>query len=582
MIQPRVVTSNDCDSDGEEPPPAAFVDPTTIDEAVAPPPRSNEPLKLPFYKPKERPKLREEFESSITYEDWVDEDDDAGQRTRAGASGATMKCLDRDSDFPVGRLYFWHAFCRACSRTYHPHVPGKWECVVCKEKVWQQADNPESKQCAVCHRDVAKLGGFRNPLRLNAHVCKRCGRVVCDHCYTPTPIGGLEDWGYTEPQKVCTKCVSDCASLKNPPAEEDPGTLYDETVGGDADMDQCLPFWHPRCRRCNITFSQPPKRWACTSCGVAVWQPIEVPDSKNCWLCEAPAPKERCHHCGRLMCVPCGQFARPVPERGFTTGAALSVCRVCYGGRLTAQKELPDKMDVSRGSSGPTIIPAIETYSGKCPDCGQAPGGPPEKWTSKCHNKRCWQTVPAEGGACRVCSTTITSATAENCHRCGWAVCPVCAQYKEPVVERGYPKTSAVPVCRLCYDFRAPYRASPGDGDNWPPSCAKCGKSYARPPDRWRCANQCGLVWQALDHVASRSCANCGKKVAQGHVNCRKCGRIVCAACGEGRAEVPERGFARGVDYPVCKKCLPPPPPAAAAAAAPPAAAAGAKRPPAK
>ena len=56
----------------------------------------------------------------------------------------------------------------------------------------------------------------------------------------------------------------------------------------------------------------------------------------------------------------------------------------------------------------------------------------------------------------------------------------------------------------------------------------------------------------------SKACWSCGKSVSSAIVNCRKCGRIVCRDCGQGRAEVVERGFTRGVEYPVCNTCKPP------------------------
>jgi hypothetical protein len=539
---------NDCDSEGDEPPPCAFVDPLTVDDSAAPPPRNNEVVVLPFFRARERRRHRESYESKVGFEDWMD---DGG--TGAGGGGRQkitgVQKLEDDSDFPVGSLYFWKGFCPVCSKTYHPHIPGMWTCLQCKAKVHQQPDDPESKRCAECRRDVARIvqvrnRKLRNPMLLNSHVCKRCGRVVCDHCYSPSAVA-LEEFGYVAPQLVCTRCVSDIALRASRPEAVDLGTLYvEEVVGDHADVAQCNPFWVPKCTRCNITYAAPPDRWMCPSCLQPVWQPADVPESQLCWLCPNQLPKVRCHQCGQRVCDSCGAYGQPLPAMGWLDGHCLTVCRACYRGTSLWAKESQPK--------------AMEAWRPSCGKChGGGAGG---EWNSSCHKVKAWQpSEHASSKECAVCASAIQKATSDNCRRCGRLVCLPCAQYREPVPDRGFSKEKGEPVCRGCFNVNAALTSDTSDHAKWPARCGKCRSSWPTPPDRWRCPNQCGTVWQMPEHIASKACWTCGKKLAAGAVNCRKCGRIVCPPCGEGKAEVPELGFTRGVKYPVCGKCLKPP-----------------------
>ena len=478
--------------------------------------------------------------------------------------------LEDDSDFPVGRPYFWHAYCSTCQKSYYPHIPGQWTCLLCKERVWQHPKDPESKRCAVCKCDVAAIvmvngKKIRNPMVLNAHMCKRCGRVVCDRDYMATAVN-LEEYGYHEPQQVCKACIKDIDELKKAPEEEDLGTLHeaDEVVADTLEQALCNPHWVPKCNRCNITFGAPPKKWLCTSCQLPVWQPLEAADSAHCWLCNAPQPKMRCYRCGQLVCFPCGAYGQPLPEVGWDDGMMLTCCKVCYNGRSVAPRT---------GDVKPEPSPVCRA---KCPQCQQTFGAPPEQWLSPCHKKKSWMSI-GEGGAknCDVCNVPITAATADNCARCGNAVCVACAQYREPVPERGFDKKEGHTVCKRCHDPIAVLLPDATDFPHWPAECPRCRRKWPTPPERWRCPFQCGPVWQSPEHICSKGCWACGKKVGANGLNCRKCGRLVCSGCGEGRAEVPERGFTRGVMYPVCVKCVPPV--AAAATGAAGAKAAGAK-----
>ena len=540
---PRVDFHDDVDSEGNDPPAdGEYVDPNAIPDTA--PPRGNEPIQLPFYKPKERRNVREKYESRVSFEDWVEDAEEAGARNRA----AGVVKLEDDSDFPVGRPYYWHAYCPKCNRSYHPHVPGMWACLGCQEKVWQQPDDPESRNCAVCRREVASMvtiagKRIRNPMSLSAHMCKRCGRVVCRHCYSPNSFS-IPELGYKEDQRVCTRCAKNVQELSRAPEDDDMGTLYEEHVVGDVlERNLCHRFWVPKCNRCNITFTEPPKRWLCTSCALPVWQPPEAPDSMHCWLCGNMHPKVRCHDCGQLVCYSCGAYAQPLPGRGFSNLNALSVCRGCYRGASIVKK-------------GEEVAKA-PMFRAKCSQCKKPCGGTPDMWVSKCHRAKAWQ---SEGSQCAVCAIAVQPAAGDNCRRCGRLVCHVCVQYKEPVPERGYDKGEAQHICKECYRPDAALAPDHSDYQHWPPSCPRCELKFARPPDRWRCPNQCGAVWQSPDHMASRCCWCCGRKMGGQVVNCRRCGRLVCSSCGEGRSQIPELGFTRGLEYPTCKKCLAPKP----------------------
>jgi hypothetical protein len=544
----RTDFSNDCDSEGNSPPKAGeFINPLTVDDAGHAPPRNNEPIQLPFFQVKERRRLREHYESRISFEDWVEDAEEAGTRTRAG--GGVIK-LEDDHDLPVGRPYFWKAYCKECSRSYHPHIPGQWSCLKCKGKVWQPPDDTDAQRCRCCKREVAAMitvagKRLRNPMTLNAHMCKRCGFVVCSYCYSPQTFN-LAELGYTEAQHVCTRCVKDLAAARRPPDEEDLGTLYEEHVVGDvAERNLCHRHWVPKCNRCNITFGEPPRRWACTSCSLPVWQPPEAADSATCWLCGAQHPKIRCHDCGQMVCHSCGAYAQPLPRRGFINMNALSVCKGCYKGSSVTK------------SNDDTAPFKPSAFKPACSQCKAPCGSVPDLWLSKCHKAKAWQ---VDGKACPVCAYPVTSSSGENCRRCGRLCCQLCTQYKEPVPDRGYDKTKAETICKECFKPEAVLEADPSDFPFWPPMCTKCELRFPKPPDRWRCPNQCGNVWQPPEHMASRGCWCCGKKMAGTVVNCRRCGRLVCPQCGEGRSQVPELGFTRGVEYPTCKKCLAPPP----------------------
>lgn len=561
----RVDFYSDCDSEGNDPPTSAvYVDPSSIDDSLIPPPRSNDPIKLPFFKPRDRPRLRDQYASKISYEDWIEENtEDVGADRDTGKSRTQVEKLEADSDFPVGRAYFWHAFCPNCSTTYYPHVPGSWSCVRCDNtKVWQQPSDPESKSCGVCKKEVAgmyQVGAhrIRNPMSLNAHMCKRCGKVVCDNCYAPIEQN-LEDWGFTSPQRVCTRCITDIASLSKPPEDDDLGTLHDEIEGTVDDDTYHHPFWAPKCTFCNVTFDKPPDQWLCTRCGRPVWQPKEAPESAKCWICAEKNPKVRCHKCGQLACNTCGAFGQPLPELGFLNGSFLSVCKSCYGG-VSQRKGLGMAGDDELFKGGDAVLGSIP-FTPTCQSCGKTQGNIPAQWKSSCHGRACWQEANSkEGSACAVCNHPIQSDTSDNCRRCGRLCCAMCTQYREPVHDRGFEKGKMQPVCRGCFGQHHLFEIDATDPEYWPPRCTHCRKNFSKPPDRWRCPFQCGnLVWQPLEHVMSKACWSCGKSVSSAIVNCRKCGRIVCRDCGQGRSEVVERGFTRGVEYPVCNTCKPP------------------------
>lgn len=547
---------SDCDDEGLPPPRAGFfMDPTLMSDIAAPPPRGAVELKLPFFKSAERVRYRGQYESRILYEDWTEYAN--GEDRFAGGSRSRrreVKKLEDDSDFPIGRPFFWKAFCGSCNVSYYPHVPTMWGCPRCKAKVWQQPTDPESKACASCSRKVAAIilvgaRKIRNPMALNAHQCKRCGRVVCDQCYSPVPLK-LEELGFATPQRTCVQCVNDLKEQERgaPPVEEDMGTLHDEDALGAIDEAQYLkPFWPPQCRGCGTTYGQPPSRWACPTCAALTWQPTDVPESANCFICNEKFPKTRCHKCGQLACAACGAYAQPLPQLGFDDGKLLSVCKCCYDGVTCSALVDPAIEQIKREVEE-------RAFKGQCPVCNQRfTGQPPAEWQSKCHKRPCWQ---PDSKSCAVRTLPLSEELREHCAMCGWIVCVTCAQYRQPVVERGFPKGTPQVVCRACYNPRKAMLPDHNDLSFWPPRCPVCTKQWDTPPDRWRCTHQCGTVWQPIHHVASQACCCCGKKTAtaQGASNCRMCGRIACATCLT-KAEVLEMGFTRGMLYPRCKWC---------------------------
>lgn len=421
---------------------------------------------------------------------------------------------------------------------------------MCHKKVWQPPNDPDSKRCGECHRKVApiviiKEHKVRNPLTLNAHMCKRCGRVVCDSCYTPDAVD-LQELGFTEPQRVCKRCVQDIATIDTAPEEEDLGTFHDEGLATTSEEKGGLrPYWNPICRKCNIAFSQPPPQWLCTTCRAPVWQQPEAQDSTLCPICSAPFPKVRCHSCGQLVCASCGAFGQPLPQRGFNFGQMLTVCKSCYEGAVFSV----DKEEAAAARAAPKLWPRP-----MCPTCKQPFSTIPSQWTSKCHSRRVWQ--PPDDPAskqCAVCHQPVCEVTREHCRKCGRIVCLPCSQYREPIPDRGYPEDQGQIICKLCFNPKALLLPDVLDCDFWPPSCLTCGKKYVVPPERWACPNGCGLVWQPAGHVCSRLCFCCGKAVPQ-PINCRYCGRVMCAGC-ERRMELPARGFAAGLFVPVCDIC---------------------------
>ena len=546
----------DVDDEGNPPPSTGhFIDPALMSDIAVPPPRGNVEVRLPFFKPADRVRYRGQFESRITYEDWVANDASEGAGRFARSNRREVKKLEEDSDFPVGKPYFWKAFCVQCNVSYNPHVPTMWSCPRCKGRVWQQPSDPESKACAVCSRKVAPIvligeRKIRNPMSLNAHVCKRCGKVVCDQCYSPVPQS-LEEYGYSGQQRTCVKCVNDLKEIAKgaPPPSEDVGTLHDEHALGAVDELQFLkPFWPPQCRTCGTTYGQPPPRWECPSCKAATWQPTDAHESANCFICGEKFPKVRCYVCGQLACNACGAYGQPLPHMGYEGGTALSVCKCCYDGVSCSAMT-----DAATEQAKREVVD--RAYQGSCPVCNQRFRDPPAEWMSKCHKRACWQAENAPGsGSCAVCTLPISEECREHCAMCGWLVCVTCAQYRQPVVERGYPKGQPQIVCRACYNPRKALLPDHNDFSFWPPRCPVCTKRWDKPPDRWRCSNQCGNVWQPITHVASMACCCCGKKTNKSGTNCRMCGRIACTSCLS-KAEVIEMGFTRGMFYPRCKRC---------------------------
>ena len=554
LVESTAEVHSDCDSEGNEPPTIGqFINPLTTDEITAPAKGALQDIKLPFYQAKEARRLREAFEPPISYEDWVDADDGGaapGGTHKGGFSG--VRKLEDDDDLPMGPRYGWHAFCPPCNVSYHPLVPSQWRCIRCEGRVWQQPSDPESRHCAICAKEVArnrKLFHMKvyNPLSLNPHVCKRCGRIVCDHCYSPVKAD-VAELGWEGPQRVCTECELDLQETRRPPPYEDYGTLHDESaVHAAVEIVQAKPYWPPRCASCNVTAVSPTRKWACKTCGGKMWQPATVPESLSCWMCGVDNPEVRCHRCGQMACERCGAYAQPLPELGFDNGAALTVCKCCYGGySLSIPSAKRSQILEEEAANRP--------LRGTCSKCKSSSTG--AMWLSTCHKAPCWQMGSSE---CAVCAFPLTSGASSNCRRCGMQVCVVCAQYKEPVPDRGYPPDQPQTVCRACFSPKEVYSLDLTDHPHWPPRCPVCLATSDRPPSRWRCPNECGSMWQPAQHVASQACYCCGKSVASSPVNCRKCGRVVCEDCGSGRSELVEMGFTRGMQFPTCKTCLRPP-----------------------
>lgn len=544
---------SDCDSEGNDPPSfGEFINPLTVDETIPPPKSAAQESKLPLSQPVEQRRIREAYEPPISYEDWIEGDDAvmAAGRLAAGQARRDIKRLEDDSDFPLGRPYAYHAFCPNCNRTYYPVVPSGWKCLKCSGPVWQQPEDPDSKRCAVCRREVAKNRKIfhmkiQNPLALNPHVCKRCGRIVCDQCYSPVPVS-IDEYGYKGPQRVCTVCVQDIDMLAQPPIEEDMGTLHDEDALREIDDEaNYLPYWPPKCSSCSMSAAVPPKRWECEMCGQHMWQPLNVQESQKCWICSEPNPQSRCHRCGQLACKQCGAYAQPLPELGFTNGAGLSVCKVCYTGVATSV--VPERYTRM-------VREELETrmYLARCSQC-KAPQSNPKQWLASCHKTApCWEVGATE---CSLCTTPLREETAQHCRSCGHAVCIPCAQYKCPLPQRGYPASDAQTICRACFHPQEALLPDHCDTRQWPPYCPVCSRSYDVPPDRWRCVNDCGNVWQPVAHIASLTCYCCGSKVGN-PINCRRCGRIVCTTCGKNKTELVDLGFTRGQTFPTCNKCV--------------------------
>lgn len=547
---------SDCDSEGNDPPQIGeFINPLTLDETAPPPKGPAQESRLPLSAPAEQRRVREAYEPPINYEDWVEgEDALAAGRAAAGANAANsrrdVRRLEEDSDFPLARPYAHHAFCPTCSRQYHPVVPSGWKCLRCSGPVWQQPTDPDSKHCAVCRRRVAKNRKvlhmkIQNPLALNPHVCKRCGRIVCDQCYSPVPVD-VSEYGFKGPQKVCTTCINDMAQCAQCPDGDDLGTLHDEDALLEADDEaNMLPYWPPRCLPCSTSTAKPPRRWECEMCKGKMWQPLDAPDSETCWICDTAGPQSRCHRCGQLTCKPCGAYAQPLPEMGYTDGAAVSVCAACYTGIATCV--VPSRYERMVADERRVLEP-------RCSQC-RAPQSypPPPMWVPSCHKgAKCWEVGSKE---CALCTTPITEATAQNCRSCGHQVCVPCAQYRCPLPGRGFPRGEGQTVCRACFHPKEACMPDHCDTRQWRPYCPTCLETYDSPPPRWRCVNECGNVWQPIAHVASLTCHCCGGKVTQ-PVNCRRCGRIVCAPCGAKRTELVDMGFTRGQDFPTCTKCV--------------------------
>lgn len=547
---------SDCDSEGNHPPlTGTFVDPASQEGVLVPPPRSlNTEIKLPFSSVRNRIRYRDQYASKIFYEEWVEsvEDDGTGaasdavpalssldpyRRALTGNQKGVRK-LEQDSDYPVGKPYFWKAVCPPCNITYHPHIPPSWVCPVCKGKTWQQADDPESKACAVCKRKLAKMMSIagrriRSPISLNGHNCKRCGRVVCDDCYDPNAVAvpwlGFDP---NHPVRVCTACKTDMIDEVKPPEEEPPADDDDATGDRGDEYMSYRPmeesqvvhsFWPPHCTSCNIFLGDPPPKWQCRVCNNPVWQPTDAPQSVECWICHAKFPKVRCHRCGQLVCDSCGAFGEPVSDRGYDLGVPLSVCRSCYGGISFAAGVLPD--DVLNG-----LMAERDVHK----------RGAPQKSSGATR--------------CALCSVPCSEGVRTTCSVCGWCCCLACSAYRQPGGGRGG-SGGGQPVCRLCFNPRAAYSPDHMTYEYWPPKCLTCLREWVKPPERWRCPYGCGNVWQPLLHVASSACASCGKVTGGAGINCRCCGRVVCGTCGSKLAEVPERGFTRGAKVPRCPTC---------------------------
>eukprot|EP00760_Papus_ankaliazontas_P011659 PhM_4_TR14931/c0_g1_i1/m.10788 len=515
--------------------------------------RTRDLKEIPTVQVQPRPRLRDYFESRVKYEDWVAGDvvtEAVKEMTRAD-----VRKLEPDSDFPVGALYFWGSFCPKCRRGYSPHIPPMWRCVDCGNHTWQPDDDPESCRCCCCQRKLdpqlkrtfmGRTFKVTNPIgNAVAHHCRRCGRLVCERCYSQQ-LHDVSRFGFEKPCRLCRMCVDHIQHEDDPPSDEPNDVLSDENsddeaeaTGGANDQlnaDEFKLHWPPKCPQCRIQYQNPPPKWQCASCFLPVWQPDDAPEARKCAICAAPNPRVHCHRCGFHVCQTCGAYEQPLPELGWTLGRGLTVCVGCFGMRTLKPPDL---------------------WPLACPTCQKEFEKIPDRWISPCHQKPVWQ--PRTKGAmctCHVCGTEAADTTSVNCHSCGRLCCVACTPYRKPMPELKFPADKGMPVCHRCFDEFVGYEPTHVDQPTWLPSCARCKLEFPTPPPRWQCPHCTSMTWQPKDDVWSQICWVCKKTPAKS-TNCRRCGRVVCDnPCGKERHSVVERSFVAGTTYPVCSRCF--------------------------
>ncbi|KAJ9447805.1 rac serine-threonine kinase [Diplonema papillatum] len=93
---------------------------------------------------------------------------------------------------------FFPPACAACGVAYGKPPP-RWECVKCKEKVWQPAADVRASFCRCCGKDVSREKGQDH--------CRRCGYMSCRRCVAYETA--LVSMGWTG-KTLCTVC-EDCS-----------------------------------------------------------------------------------------------------------------------------------------------------------------------------------------------------------------------------------------------------------------------------------------------------------------------------------------------------------------------------------
>lgn len=579
---------SDCDSDGNDPPKKAkYVAPALLDAVGLPPPPSTsarihaqELANLPYAQVSDRIRHRNAYASRVSYEEWVDEDAAEGMPSqRLGLLPATMKDRakmnrETDSDFPLGRPYFWKAVCRQCSKTYHPHVPPRWECVTCnfqnqkdgkpkdskseRVKVWQQRDDPEGRRCAVCHNGIDKLRptffGHRvkaltgNP----AHVCKRCGRFVCDACYDPNAIL-LPEYGYGLDLlvRVCTQCKTDIAKCKvTPPRKVEEAKSHPELLASHHDADDVVKILRTTTALGTTTRALAVQPGAGGSSRVA--KPEDGDDEADAFVAEFV-------HNDALYDVLLAEEDDIAQEQQAVADRA--------SGAQTSGRSLVTTLD-ERSAARPFWPPV-------CPFCRVHHGSPPKQWCCRSCGQPVWQPeVAPESAVCASCppNQKQPKAPSIHCHRCGRLVCDTCGSYGQKLPEVGFLDGIMRPVCRGCYSGISTAENVLASEDLaqlrkereecvFPAKCPTCNQRMGGVPPQWasKCHQRhCG---QPLPTASGEqaTCSLCNAAInGSTKVNCAYCGWLVCPSCSQYREPLPQRGFAPGVAQRICARCFHP------------------------